>query len=424
MNKKLLNRTLVIGIILFFISAINLPTISSDNIILENEKISLDPSINGIWLYRMKIKINHNKVAGDLTNFPVLISIESPHLGKKAQSTGNDIVFTESFNVKDILDHEIELFDSSSGNLVAWVKIPFLSSSEDTIIYMHYGNSNCGNQQNPEKVWDNNYLAVYHLNGINYLDIKDSTSNNLDVVEKQGIPTFQVSGKIGLCVNFDEACLNVADNDLLSFTYGGDNDKPFTIEAWVKFFGAGGDANGIISKYANMVREWLLRKTPDDTCDLRICDDSTEVTIWRETSSKINVNNIGWNYISAAYSGTKSGYSINMMLDGTINNGEAWTSPNYYGTENLYEKMRIGAYHSHQTGWHYWKGLIDEIRISNIARSSEWLTTSYNTMNEPSSFITAINANLRSTDASSDFLNLFENHHLCFPIFRLLLKLI
>ena len=257
-KKNLLKKMLVMGIILFLITTIFLPAISSENIKLINETKSLDSSTNGIWLYRFKIKINHNKVAGDLVNFPVLISFESDHLGKKAQLDGDDIVFTLSSNVENKLNHEIELYDSSLGKIVAWVNIPFLSSSEDTVIYMHYGNSDCGNQQNPEMVWDENYIAVYHLSGFNYLEIDDSTSNNLDVIEQQGSPVFQVSGKIGLCVDFDEASLNVDDNDLLSFTDGSNNDKPFTIEAWVKFDSAGGGDNGIISKYANMVREWII----------------------------------------------------------------------------------------------------------------------------------------------------------------------
>ena len=34
----------------------------------------------------------------------------------------------------------------------------------------------------------------------------------------------------------------------------------------------------------------------------------------------------------------------------------------------------------------HYKGWLDEVRISDIARSDYWLNTSYNTMNDPSSF--------------------------------------
>jgi hypothetical protein len=35
-----------------------------------------------------------------------------------------------------------------------------------------------------------------------------------------------------------------------------------------------------------------------------------------------------------------------------------------------------------------WNGLIDEVRISNVARSADWVTTEYNNQNAPGSFIT------------------------------------
>ena len=34
-------------------------------------------------------------------------------------------------------------------------------------------------------------------------------------------------------------------------------------------------------------------------------------------------------------------------------------------------------------------GLIDEIRISNVARSDDWIATQYNTQDDPSTFFTA-----------------------------------
>jgi hypothetical protein len=339
------------------------------------------------WSYCKKITIDHSQVAGDISEFPVLISMVDSDLASKAQSDGDDILFMDDFDFSNRLVHEIELFDDSNGKLISWVKVPIVSDIEDTILYLYYGNSGCGSQEYIDRVWDSNFIAIYHMDGSDYISIDDSTINNLDVIGKQGNLIFKESGKIGYCVDFDEACLNVDDNDLLSFTDGSNNDKPFTIEIWVKHDSEGGSNDGIISKYANKKREWLLRKYVDDKCDLRLCDDSIGVANWRETSTKINVNNVGWNYISTTYSGSKSGDSIHINLDGANNDGEAKTG-GYNGMENLDEKMRIGAHHSHQNGWSYWQGLIDEVRISNIARSDDWLFTSYNTMNDPSNFIT------------------------------------
>jgi hypothetical protein len=115
---------------------------------------------NANWRYRKTITINHLKVSGSLTGFPVLVSLTDSDLASKAQSDGRDIVFTDASLVK--LDHEIESFNHSTGTLNAWVKAN-VSSSVDTVLQMYYGNPAASNQQNPTGVWDSNFVMVQHL---------------------------------------------------------------------------------------------------------------------------------------------------------------------------------------------------------------------------------------------------------------------
>jgi hypothetical protein len=131
------------------------------------------------WGYRKNITINHSRVPATQANFPVLISLTSDSdLSSHAQGSGNDILFTASDGTTK-LSHEIESY--SGGTLVAWVKVPSLSSTTDTTILMYYGNSGSASQQDATNVWDANYEAVWHLNeggtGTRY----DSTSNRNDL---------------------------------------------------------------------------------------------------------------------------------------------------------------------------------------------------------------------------------------------------
>ena len=71
------------------------------------------------WFYRKTLTIDHTKVAGSLTNFPVLVDVTDTDLSAKAQSDGDDVVFTDSSD--DKLNHEIELYNGTTGHLVAWV---------------------------------------------------------------------------------------------------------------------------------------------------------------------------------------------------------------------------------------------------------------------------------------------------------------
>jgi len=131
---------------------------------------------NRSWNYRKMITINNSQVEEDLTNFTVLINITDNDLKDKAQSDGDDIAFTNIDGTVQY-DHEIELFDNSSGHLIAWVKIPQLSSSSNTLLYMYYGNAGATNQQNIPGTWDSNYTAVWHFNNNS---LADSTSNGYD----------------------------------------------------------------------------------------------------------------------------------------------------------------------------------------------------------------------------------------------------
>ncbi|MFX0048638.1 MAG: DUF2341 domain-containing protein, partial [Candidatus Hermodarchaeota archaeon] len=116
--------------------------------------------------YFKEIRIDHNQVAGtsSLNNFPILISIFDSDLHDEVQPDGDDIAFN---NGTEWLFHEIELFNqtynSTHAQLITWVRIPTLSSSEDTIIRMYYGNSSMSRQENPYGVWDSDFLGVWHL---------------------------------------------------------------------------------------------------------------------------------------------------------------------------------------------------------------------------------------------------------------------
>ena len=123
-------------------------------------------------MYKKKITIDHTKVlCRNQKNFPVLICLTDPalrlvsHGGHVAQSKGDDIFFVLTKN-KTELAHEIIKYNPDKGELKAWVKVPFLSSENDTELYLYYGNSEHALKYKKSDVWDSHYKIVKHLNGI------------------------------------------------------------------------------------------------------------------------------------------------------------------------------------------------------------------------------------------------------------------
>ncbi len=227
--------TTTINIQLFTIFGRN----TSKNIVKDPmEKLSLSTPSNNLpnadyFNYYKVITIDHTKVNGsDHHNFPVLISIIDSDLDDKTQFDGDDIAFA---NNTTWLDHEIELYNPSysatQAQLIAWVRIPLLSTSSDTIIFMFYGNSTMGSQENPTGVWNTNYKGVWHLKedpgpGIPG-DIKDSTSNSNHGTAISMGSSDQEPGQIDGSLNFD----GNADPDYVNINNIGPGIK--TIEFWM-----------------------------------------------------------------------------------------------------------------------------------------------------------------------------------------------
>src|SRR5205807_6079820 len=97
--------------------------------------------------FQRAITIDHAKVPNsDQGDFPVLISgtysyLASAANGGRAQSpNGFDIIFSADAAGANKLDHEIESYDPVTGTVNFWVRIPLLSHTADTVIYMQYGN--------------------------------------------------------------------------------------------------------------------------------------------------------------------------------------------------------------------------------------------------------------------------------------------
>jgi hypothetical protein len=185
------------------------------------------------FAYRKEIIIDADKVSGDLINFPVLIDLNDIDLHDigKVQADGDDILFSDANGLR--LDHEIELFDQNGNgthaHLVAWVRIPYLSGTTDTTIYMYFGNRALVSQSNPTSVWDSNFKGVWHMNNDpsdSAPQVLDSTSNDNDGTAYNGMTTSNlITGKIDGCLNFsdtldnyvnvgDQASLNMGSGDL------------------------------------------------------------------------------------------------------------------------------------------------------------------------------------------------------------------
>jgi hypothetical protein len=125
-----------------------------------------DPWRDPAWGYRKEVTIDRTKVVADQKEFPLLINIGfDPDLATQARLNGGDIIFTLGDGTTK-LPVKVESYTSASGALVAWVKVPLLSSLENTRLFMYYGNPAAVDEQDTKANWVDVYKGNWRRRDI------------------------------------------------------------------------------------------------------------------------------------------------------------------------------------------------------------------------------------------------------------------
>lgn len=324
--------------------------------------------------YRKKYVVDNTQVSGstDLTNFPVLIEWVDADFrtvangGNVTSANGYDIAFTSADGTTQ-LDHELETYNPTTGQITAWVRFPTLSATIDTEFFIYFGNSSQTTDASTNTTWNSNYQLVMHLD-----DLNDATSN-ANNGSNNGTTT--TTGKIGNARNF-----NAGTNDFISITDDATLDitQDITISAWVNADNFG-DVPDLITKgdWNQAYGSWIR-----NTGTLRLADDGTAIV---NSSAALSSGTTA--YVTFTNSSSGSAVYINGGLDNTGSAGNFSTNNNpLYLSTNAYPL----------NGW------LDEVRVSNTPLSADWIATEYNNQNTPASFFSEINdppilSNIEST---------------------------
>ena len=319
-----------------------------------------------LHLCKRQMTIDHTKVPSTQSNFTVLVSLTDPALktiangGHVANANGFDIGFYADSGGTTKLKWEVEKYDGTTGNLIAWVKIPSVSSTTDTPFYLFYGDpSITTNQSDPVNTWDANFKAVYHFGNGTTLTATDSTGGNNGTLFNS--PTAS-AGKINGAAHFVNS-----SNQAIGLANPGDFPvaTAWTMETWVK-----------PSTDGNAVMAW--GGTSNNGPHMVLLGNNTwRVGFWGGADvNGTGVDTTAFHHIV----GTFDGSSLRLYKDGSLIAGPTAASPTTSSNTGAAIATSFGAY--------YFDGNVDELRISNTNRSAAWITTEYNNQNSPGTFIT------------------------------------
>lgn len=349
------------------------------------------------WTKRIPITIEASQVDADLTDFPVYLDLsdfDGTGLFANANSNGSDLRVVKSDGTTEV-PIELVSYDAgaTNGGELHFKASGTLSSTVNGTFYLYYGNSGASAYAasatyGAENVWDSNYVLVAHLqedpNNDSAGAIIDSTSYGNDGTTSGTMTSAdQVGGKLaGNSLDFDgsDDYLNFGTSPLYE-----QSATEITVTAWSYV-----QASDFNSTYFGLLSTTSSTSNPGFWV---LIDDragsfqSTEgVTFANKTTvdqERVRVSNVistlDWYYIDSRYSSNTGRVFVNR-------GGTNSTTVNSTGDFNPANADLFAGQLTGGTGRIL--GRIDEIRISKISRSDDWLDTEYNNQSSPSTFYT------------------------------------
>ena len=328
------------------------------------------------WGRRVRLNIDSNDIDENLTDFPVLIYLSSSS-GRnddnlsfvfeeiQSESDRKKIALTTSDGETQCYA-EIERWNATSEEAWLWVRVPSISDSSNTELYLYYDADHADNtayvgdpnSAPAEAVWGNDFRLVTHMrDDPDISHVRDSTGYDNDGTKTAaGEPAVTASGNISDAQDFDgiDDYVDLGSDASLDL-----RSTNFTVEAWIYpttqtvrwptfyvigmwelSFGIGQDNN------TDKLEVWV--------------DDSTSY------ASDSDVTYSEWNYVALSWNGSHYNFYIDGEADGS-RSGSSYpdTGTTYIGGTPPFEKE--GCFN----------GTIDEVRTSNTSRSTTWIKASY-----------------------------------------------
>lgn len=256
-----------------------------------------------------------------------------------------DVHFTDAAGKP--LAHQIDEWDAAGGAAAIWVRIPRVEGNARQTIRMHWGDPAAVGNSGDKAVFDasNGYLSVWHLG--------ETVEDVVGTLESKDSGTTVSAGRIGKARTFPGGKGVFCGEDIASYPTG---DEAHSTEAWfratvpnVTLIGWGNEPGGRGTKV-----RMQLRSPPH----LHIDSNFSDV----KGASRLPLGE--WIHVMHTHRSGESRVYINGNLD-----GEA--KPELRIQRPL--RLWLGGWYDQYD----FTGELDEVRISKVARSAEWVKLQY-----------------------------------------------
>ena len=284
-----------------------------------------------------------------LKNFPVLVRIHRDFLDfSQLLPQGEDLRFTTPAG--EPLAFQIEHWDAVAGTASVWVRVPVIEGNSRQELRLHWGNPEAVSVSSGEAVFNesNHYRSVWHLS--------DPITDEVGHTTPQDTGTTSIPGIIGLA-------RHIGDNKGIS---GGEaiaalpiGAEEHSTELWFRT----DKVNSTLIGWGNEAGQGKVvmqfRSPPHIRMDCYFSDGNV--------SSESRLSRGEWTHVVHTYRQGEARLYVNGRLDGSsLRSG---------GPLNIKSPARL-----YLGGWYNnydFSGDLDEVRISSVVRSPEWIHLQY-----------------------------------------------
>ncbi|MEI7957079.1 MAG: DUF2341 domain-containing protein, partial [Verrucomicrobiota bacterium] len=281
-------------------------------------------------------------------NFPVLIRLNKEGFDfSKAKANGDDIRFADAAGTP--LAYQIEEWDAAAEAASIWVRIPVIKGNAHQEIKMFWGKADAVSESMGKAVFNesNGYVCVMHMT--------DPAKDEVGALEPKDTGTTASVGMIGKSRRFDSGKgINCGEN-ITTFPTG---SSPSSSEIWFKAEKPNTLPVGWGNEQVQGKVTMIFESPPHITMDC--CFSGANV------QSKTRLAMSQWIHVVHTYKDGESKLYVNGVLDGENKGGNPLNvkSP---------ERMYIGGWYAN----YQFVGDIDEVRVSKVTRSADWIRMSY-----------------------------------------------
>jgi hypothetical protein len=335
----------------------DIQVISSDTVVIANTQ----------WKYAREIYLNTTAtgaaVSKDVTGFPVAIRLIDNNFDfSQAKAGGGDIRFVRSDST--FLPYEIERWNMTKNQAEIWVKVDTVRGNDSTqYITMYWGNLYATNNSNSSMVFDtaSGFQGVWHMNQEGSTTAFDATANHFNGNPIGMNAASSVEGMIGGCQKFDGSSsyfsLSGTAEGKLNFPQNG----TYSLSAWVYADTLDSSGHYVLSKSDRSYNLDLSGFNKWEVYD--VVDGSGLQSIYTQPATKC------WKYLT----GVRKGKSMYLYVDGVCMDSNMVIKKSVVRNDSY--EVQIGK--RSESDYGYWKGMLDEVSITSVSLSPDWIKLCY-----------------------------------------------